>query len=512
MPSPSHSASVDGAEGVSTRRLARGLLVLALLLALVRFVRLSHWSLWIDESLTYTDWHVGIEGGEIKNPAGYWLVARAVDWLGGVPDEYALRFLPALVGVATVPLAWLAFRRFAGDLRASAAALLLAASSWHVYWSQNARFYTFAQFVSLLGGWIYLAALARGSVARAIVGLVVAASAAAFHPSAVLLLPALVVAPFVAGWCGAPLSVGARRVARTCLLAGLLVALLGSKWAYDALRIYWLQKGTTAWGGSFLSSAASSLAHALKTSGFFVTPLFGVAAAWGAFAAWRRRDRALLATAAIVAVGFGSVLALSLVVRVSAQYVFYLLPWILLLATGPLAGGAWAQDDVDVEAEGERAARDSAARGFTGATATGYVAVLALPTLVVTGLYLTVRQGERPPWREAYQLVASRRGADDLVLGMHAPVAEYYLSPRRTDLRHPVRMGTLDYFYARDPERWAREARRAWFVVNPEDFLDWKPEDAAAFQRMLREECRLVQAFPLYVESRDLSVWVYVRD
>jgi hypothetical protein len=30
-------------------------------------------------------------------------------------------------------------------------------------------------------------------------------------------------------------------------------------------------------------------------------------------------------------------------------------------------------------------------------------------------------------------------------------------------------------------------------------------------RRFLAEECRLVACYPLYVESRDLSVWVYLR-
>lgn len=516
-------------EDASTRRLARVVVALAVLVALLRFVRLADWSLWIDESLTWTDWHVGLEGGEIKNPAGYWLIAQAVRWCGGVPDEYALRILPAIVGVATVPLTWLAFRRHAGELRASGAALLLAASSWHVYWSQNARFYTFAQATALLGGWIYLVGLRRGSTARAVIGLCVAAGGAAFHPSVALLLPALVIAPFVMAILGRPLDEPARRVARRCLVAGLLVAAVGAKWAFDSWRTYQLQKGFD----PSLSESSSSLAHALKTSGFFVTPLLGVAVCVGILAAWKRRDREVLFVAIVVVAAFAGAFALSLFVRVSAQYVFFLLPWVVLVACGPLARGSAVADaahDAELSAVSSavssaeasagasaslepRVVSESDARpGLRGGAAVAYLSLLFVPALVTTFLYLTVRQGERPPWREAYQLVWNQRHEDDLVLGMHATVGEYYLSPRSVDLRHPRQIGLIDYFHARDAQPWARYPRRAWFVVNPEDFLDWKPEDAAAFQRMLREECHLVRAFPLYVESRDLSVWVYLRD
>ena len=68
----------SGTENDSVRRAARLVLLLALLVGLVRFVRLSQWSLWIDESLTWTDWHTGLDGGEIKNPFGYALIALFV--------------------------------------------------------------------------------------------------------------------------------------------------------------------------------------------------------------------------------------------------------------------------------------------------------------------------------------------------------------------------------------------------------------------------------------------------
>jgi hypothetical protein len=79
-------------------------------------------------------------------------------------------------------------------------------------------------------------------------------------------------------------------------------------------------------------------------------------------------------------------------------------------------------------------------------------------------------------------------------------------------LRRPTALAWLDYFHARLPGHWAPKGRRQWFVVNPEQYLGWDPADAGEFQRFLREECRLVASWPLYVESRDLSVWVYVRD
>jgi hypothetical protein len=184
---------------------------------------------------------------------------------------------------------------------------------------------------------------------------------------------------------------------------------------------------------------------------------------------------------------------MSMSARISAQYVFVVLPWIAILACAPL----------------EAAPGDGRQRS---AFASAWVCILVLPTLVNTALYFTVRKGERPQWREAYEFVWNQREPDDLVLGMAATVGELYLAPQRTDLRQTMHVTWLDRWRARLPEVWARHARRAWYVLNPEELLDWEPRDADDFRAYLREQCRLVKCFPLYVESRDLSVWVYIRD
>lgn len=467
---------------------ARALLLAALVLGLLRFVRLGEWSLWIDESLTWADAHHGIEGGEIRNPLGYRLIAGTVDLLGGTPDEWSLRILPAVAGWLCIPAAFLAFRGLFGARRAALASLLVAVSSWHLYWSQNARFYTLSQLASLVGAWVLCAALVRGRPAVAVLGLALAASAALFHPSAVLLLPALALAPFALGLAGRPIAPAGRRTALVLAAVALLGAVLGLGWVLETWETYAYQKGQEA----TFAAVSSSMAHFAKTAGFYFTPLLGTAVLCGSWSAWRSRRGPEAFAVLVVASVLLLALAASALVRVSAQYVFVVLPWIALVAALPLG---------------------DARPGVLGRRGEVFwVLVLALPALVTCGLYLTVRRGERPQWREAFQHVANARAPDEQIFGMEATVGEFYLAPGNTDLRRPTALAWLDYFHARTPEHWAAKGRRGWYVVNPEQFAGWDPRDAADFQRFLREECRLVAAWPLYVESRDLSVWVYRRD
>jgi hypothetical protein len=146
------------------------------------------------------------------------------------------------------------------------------------------------------------------------------------------------------------------------------------------------------------------------------------------------------------------------------------------------------------------------------AAACGFAALLVLPALADTALYFSVRHGERPRWREAYGFVGAQREPNDLVLGMSAPVGEYYLAPGKTNLRDPRIVGWLDEFHAHVPDEWTALGRRTWFVVRPEYLKTWRPDDLARFRALLREECRLMQNYPVAVEGRDLSVEVWLRE
>ena len=470
-PTASGEKLSDGA-----RNAARGLLVAACVLALVRLWRLDEWSLWYDEVLTWAD--LATPGGldALHNPIGYRVVGWTVELCGGVPDAWSLRLAPALAGIACVPLTWWAFRRWSGELRASSAALLVAASAWHMHWSQTARFYTLAQLVALVGAGLCLRGLQGASQGRVLAGLAVAAAAALFHPSAALLVPALVLA---ASWV-APLEPAfARRVRLATLVLAALGAVAAAPYAWRVYSAYSSQKGQL--------DALDSVLHYAKTAGFHLSPLLLAAASCGAWLAWRRRDRRHLAVLAVVAAVALAALVFAAFVRVSAQYVFFLLPWIAVLAVAGL---------VDEEGRAERRA---------GA----WLAVLVLPALVASGLYLTVRQGERPQWRDAYAHVEAVRGPDDLVVGMEAAAAEFYAGSPPEELRHPRRSGVLDHWRVDQLRQWARAGRDLWIVVNPEQTKAWPKAQAVQLERFLREECRLERAWPLYVESRDLSVWVW---
>lgn len=461
-------------------------LVGALLLGLLRFVGLSAWSLWLDEALTLCD-ALHPPAGGLNNPLGYWLYGSFFDAGGSRPDEFALRIPAAILGFLTIPLTAWALAPSIGKRAATAAALFLAASSWHLYWSQCARFYTLSQVLALLGGGLFLRGLFHASRRLVFLGLLLGCAAALAHPSAAIFLGALLCTPWFMRWARL-LEAGEEDRALWTALARIMFLLLfvGAGWALEVWLTWERSKGH------------GDPIHFVLSTGFLASPFLLGAALLGARRVIRARDVAALATVMVAAIGLLVALAASFLARVSAQYVFVLLPWIAAVAGLPFAS-------TPAEEDPEERPRILRLRAIL-------LALVLLPALLDVGLYFAVRNGDRPKWREAYAHVFDLRAEGDLVVGMDQPVGEYYLDPRATDLRRAKSVTYLDPFHLNTVREWRRFRRRMWFVVNFEQMQDWPADLRAEFSRVLEEECRLEKTFAIPWTPRDLDVHVYVRD
>jgi uncharacterized membrane protein len=125
------------------------LLLFTVLGAALRFYKLGEWSFWIDEINTIN--RATLHYGELDlllnhiPPTRNWvpvstiLTAQALN-IWGV-SEWSARLASVLIGIASIPILYFPTRKVFGTWVALIAALLLAVSPWHLYWSQNARFY-----------------------------------------------------------------------------------------------------------------------------------------------------------------------------------------------------------------------------------------------------------------------------------------------------------------------------------------------------------------------------------
>ncbi|MFA5614676.1 MAG: glycosyltransferase family 39 protein, partial [Methanoculleus sp.] len=143
---PAPAPSLDGAlASVKTNRYLQILIGLTLIGLILRFYNLGWNSLWLDEASTLSFARqslLGIwestAGGEFNPPLFYWLEHGM---LAFGESEFVLRFLPALLGVLTIPVVYLVGKEFRDRNVGIIAAALLTFSPFHIFYSQEARAY-----------------------------------------------------------------------------------------------------------------------------------------------------------------------------------------------------------------------------------------------------------------------------------------------------------------------------------------------------------------------------------
>ena len=234
-----------------------GAVVALTLLALVlRCVGLDG-PLWLDEVATIRDVHP-LSVGQVfttwtgtNNHLSTTLLTKALAGLFG-HAEWAMRLPAMLAGVALVPATWYAARTALPDRAALLAAALVAVSSHHVAFSQNARGYTAWLLFSTLGTALLVRALRAPSR-----GLWVAFSAASFLNFTSILLSSVVfvVHGALAAWLLLPSRRGRRTWATVFLGTGALGLLLYGPVLLDAVTYVGDEYGQAGVGFHLLSPA-----------------------------------------------------------------------------------------------------------------------------------------------------------------------------------------------------------------------------------------------------------------
>jgi mannosyltransferase len=142
-------------------------IVLTVLAALIRFTNLGRESLWFDEagSVGYANlsWQMlwrPISTSE-TNSALYYLLLHWYVRLG--QSEFAVRSLSAVLGLLTVPVIYALGKRMFDTRVALIGAFLLAANTFHVRYSQEARAYSLVVLLITLSSLFFVRAVERRS-------------------------------------------------------------------------------------------------------------------------------------------------------------------------------------------------------------------------------------------------------------------------------------------------------------------------------------------------------------
>lgn len=444
---------------------------LTLLAAAIRLFRLGDWSFWADEIFTVRD-ALGFPAALTINPIPYGFIAAPLRLFG--VSEWSARLFPALIGAFSVPVVAVVGARLFDRRSGLLAAVFVTLSPWHIFWSQNSRHYVFTFLFSTLAAAAFYEGFERGDYRRLVASWVAVGCLGLSHALAGALILgfagyaavvrvarerfewtpsrlrfiAVFFAPFVVG--------GGVLLTSPVLREGLVSGWGHNLWARDALYI-------------------------AATFGFGVTLPVAGAAAIG----WLRRERAAKTRRAAAflacAVGFpfAFLLASSFVQNVAGYYLFFVTPFVFLLA-GRACGACF----------------DSRSR------AVGSVAVVAIVAALLTGdvAYFTTERGGREDWKGAFAELAPLLADGDRVHMLLPDVGRFYLASAR------VEKLALDDI--REPERLLAQATgQTYVVVDAKAFEAVDP--ANEFRQWVERRGRRIVKRAVFARASDRTVEIF---
>jgi hypothetical protein len=419
--------------------------------ALLRAWNLDGWSLWEDEEGSILHAQRPTEGFAGFFPVFFVALNQILEVTG--ISAGAARAFPALMGLLSVALTYLCFRRFVSPQAALFAAFLLAINIGHLFWSQSVRYYTTAVVFQLLSMYWFFDGFERGKAGALLLSNVALGLALLTHFSALLLAPVFV------GYLGLMIltrETGPGYRLRNYLIFGVpfLAILAIFAWRMAELRSLFDDMGHG------ISSARSPLHVGVTVVAYFGIPLvsLGMVAPWLA-RALPRRTLLFLLTASIIPVLELLVIAQLNIVNVTWYYALFAAVGFALLASACLTS-LWQR--------GRRLV----------AVAIGSGSVVYYGVFLVG--YFTTMHGDRPRWEEASSYLQGstgvRAGAENnpQVFANVPGVVAFYLG---ADPRDPESYAVVQKIPRRpsaekpDRERWYLiEARlvspeyKAWFA------------------------------------------------
>jgi 4-amino-4-deoxy-L-arabinose transferase-like glycosyltransferase len=452
------------------------LALITLLAGVLRFYRLGEWSFWIDEVWSVEE-SLALdfsESGLVKLHSLFPLLLKPALVSQGV-NEWSARLVPVLVGILTIPILYLIVKRMVGARTAILSALLLTVAPWHIYWSQNARYYTLLLLLYTLSLFIFYWGLEKDQFRYLALSVLLWAVAIVVHPTAIILVCVIVVYLLLLKLLPFSEPPGFRL---KNLLPFLLLPLFYG--AFDLVRAASMDTVPTAgesdWRITFILAhffAGKLSLHALRlllgVIFYLGIPLTCMSLLGGLYLLLKKnRSALLLSLGALVPL-------LMLLVPVSqTRYVFLALPcWIIL--------GALAVTHIFTHTEKQQ-----------WVLALGLLIILVADPIVQDLQYFKYQNGHRWNWKDAFAMVEARKEEGDLVVTTWPELGTYYLQEDVIPM------------YQTDPEAVVQHNKRVWFVddgwINP-NLYDW-----------LEKNAQLIDILDVHLPGKVYPMRVYLYD
>lgn len=447
------------------------LLILIMVVALaIRLYKLGEWSFWGDEMITVVR-AMGKSTAEPLPRLSVWLTSTSFT-LWGI-GEWSARISSAVIGALTVPVLYFGTRRMFDATTGLLAAALLAISTWHIYWSQNARFYialllfyTLAMFFFHFGlerdrPWYFIIALGFLGLA-----LLESLTAAFLIPIVFLYLVLVKLLPMEK-----PKGLRWRNV---LLFFGPLVA--GGffiLWRYIQSVETWR---STFWFFDFAFLNNSPFWILAGVVYYLGIPLV-VMSFFGGLSLLFQKDRRALLLILGAAVPLLSIMLISLVQYTANRYVFVVTTSVVILAAVAV------RELIKKVAPGSKLA------------VAGAVLILIAAPMSENLMYYGYQNGNRDDWKGAFAWLKAHKQPGDVVITVHRDLADFYLQESTMGVQRL------------DIKQLAGDGRRLWFVLDltaptkAPDLVNW-------FQRNGRQ----MASMDISVHARVYPMRIYLYD
>ena len=435
---------------------------------LLRFFKLGDWSFWGDEVATF-ERSVNI----FEQAIHHWSITRMLTYFSlrffGL-TEWAARLAPAIFGIAVIPVLFALARRIWGTRVAMIAAILMAVSTWHIYWSQNARFYSALMLFYTAGLLLFFLGIEQDRPKLLAASAILFGLAVQERILGLLFVPTIALYLLAVRWLGFGRPAGLRL--RNLAIFGVPGVIL----AAGLLLVYPFVRQPSLWieiYGRVNTDPVWILSGVIYYVGLPTIIMAGVAA----YIQLRRRDRGALLLTLGAGIPLASVMAVSLFQYSANRYVFLSLPsWILLASVAT------------------KELMESASRS-TRTLALGVLLILVLTPLSEDILYYGSQNGNRDDWKGALEYVESNMQVGDLVISANQGVGRYYLNG------DVLGMESVDF------ETFEENGRRVWFVedMNVEELypsaLEW-----------IEAHAKLETVLDVHFRARNFKMRVYLYD
>lgn len=457
------------------------LAVITVMAGALRFYKLGEWSFWIDEVYTVN---------RAKNAFDTFDWLPITEILVGLTfifedvGEWNARFFPALIGTITIPIIYFPLRNLFGPLTALLVSLLLAVSSWHLFWSQNSRFYTVLILLYTLAMVLFFLGIQRDRPWYVFIAMIILTFAIRERLTSLFFFPVVVSYLLAVRFLPIEKPMGVRFKNLVFLL--LPVAIMG---AYELNKFYasigmpdsmdHISAGhhhsgiyvilTKFWGVAGVNPLW------LLTSIIYNTgiPLVCLALVGGIYLSIKRRGPEIFfLLGALIPLGF--ILVLSIFVYSLDRYIFISLSsWIILAALV-------IREAVDQRDE------------FGKILGLGLLVLLVTSALFQNLLYFKYQHGNRSNWKEAFAYVSERKTDGDIVVAVQPELGQYYLNEK------VVVMSEIE------PDLIAQSAKRFWFID-----IGWIDP---SLNKWIQENSILVNVQDVHTSLENLQMRIYLYD